>query len=74
MPPPATTDQVHVGCVVNGLPNWSFSDAVNCWEAPAFRFADGGLIVLVVSVWLTVTLTLLVAVRPPGSAIVTWKV
>ena len=28
---------------------------------------------MLVSVWLTVTFTLLVAVRPPGSVIVTWK-
>ena len=28
---------------------------------------------MLVSVWFTVTFTLLVAVSPPGSVIVTWK-
>ena len=47
--------------------------AVYCSVLPAFKLAEGGLTVIAVSVWLTVTLTVLVAVKPLGSVIVTWK-
>ena len=70
---PAVVAQVNVGCRASAVPNWSSAVAVYCCVPPAFRLAEGGLTVIAVSVWLTVTLTLLVAVKPLGSVIVTWK-
>ena len=70
---PAVVAQVNVGCVASAVPNWSLAVAEYCCVASMFRLADAGLTVIDVSVWLTVTLTVLVAVPPVGSAIVTWK-
>ena len=47
--------------------------AVNWSVVPAFKAGDAGVTVIVVRVGLTVTLTLLVAVSPPGSVIVAVK-
>jgi hypothetical protein len=74
VPPVTVVVQVNVGCAVKALPNWSLPVAVNCCVPAAFRLADVGLRVIVVSVWFTVTVTELVAVREPGSVIVTWNV
>ena len=70
---PALAVQVKLGCVARAAPNWSSATAVNCCTAPACRLADVGATTMDVSVWSTVTLTLLVAVKPPASVIVTWK-
>ena len=70
---PAVVPQVNVGCAAKATPNWSFPVAVNCCVAPALRLAADGLTAIAVSVWFTVTSTLLVAVSPPASVIVTVK-
>ena len=62
-----------LGCGAMGNPNWSSPVAVNCCTPPGRTSIDAGETAIDVSVWLTVTLTLLVAVNPPASAIVTWK-
>jgi len=72
-PVPLAIDHVNVGWVVSAAPNWSFAVAVNCCVALVLIDADAGLTAMLVSVWLTVTLTLLVVVSPPLSLIVTWK-
>ena len=72
MEPPVTVlAQVKPGWVVRALPNWSLATAANCCVAEAARFTVVGPTAIAVRVWATVTLTKLVAVRPPGSAIVT---
>ena len=73
VPTPPLVAQVNAGLIAT--PNWSFAVAVNCWVCPALKLTDDGLSVIVVSVWLTVTLTLLVAVSPgvPESVIVAVK-
>ena len=58
--------QVKRRLVARAAPNWSLAVAVNCCVPPAFRLTDAGLTAIAVSVWLTVTLTLLVAVNPAG--------
>ena len=70
---PAVVVQVNDGVVVRALPNWSLAVAVNCCVAPALTVGDDGLTTMLVSVWFTVTLTLLVAVSPSGSVMVTVK-
>ena len=62
-----------LGCAARATPNWSLAAAVNCCMPPALRLTDAGETVIAVSVWFTVTLTLLVTVAPAWSAIVTWK-
>ena len=70
---PTVVVQVNAGCVFNAMPNWSLAVAVNCCMAARFRLIGDGLMPTVVSVWFTVTFTLLVAVSPSGSVIVTVK-
>src|SRR5205085_2543928 len=60
--PPLATVQVHAGCVLMALPNWSLAVAVNCWLPPLATEAVPGVTLTLVSVWLTVTVTLLVVV------------
>src|SRR4029077_5089890 len=66
---PVPKDQVIAGCVLKVLPNWSRALAANCCVAPLGSVTLTGLTLMPVSVWLTVTLTLLVAVKPPASRI-----
>ena len=73
-PPPAITDQLKAGVVGIGLWNWSSAIGVNASAPPAWTIAEPGLMAMEVNVGLTVTVTLLVAVRPLGSATVTWNV
>ena len=72
--PPESTDQVNAGWLASAWPNWSLAVAVNDWVAPSDDRALAGATVIAVSVWATVTVTLLVIVSAPGSAIVTRKV
>ena len=68
--PPPVVAQVKLGDVID-WPNWSAEVAENCC-VPLVRIdEDGGVTEMEVSVWLTVTLTGLVADRPPVSWIVT---
>ena len=48
--------------------------AVNCCVALSFTVADAGETAIVVSVWFTVTVTLLVTLSPPWSVMVAVKV
>jgi len=73
IPPPAR-DQVQAGCVLRALPNWSLALAANCWVPPLATVALPGVTATLVRVWLTVTLMLLVTVRPAVSLIVARKV
>jgi len=57
-----------------GAPNWSWAAAVNCWLAPAAIVAGEGVTKIFVSVWLTVTTTLLVTLRPLALVIVAVRV
>jgi hypothetical protein len=70
---PMVVDQVTVGPDTELL-NWSLAPVTkNVCVPPAKRLAVDGKTVNVLSVGVTVTLTLLVAVAPPGSVIVTVK-
>jgi hypothetical protein len=71
VPPP---DTVHVNAALITAPNWSRAVAVNSCVFPTATVAVAGVTVIDVSVWLTVTLTLLVVVSPPASRIVTVRV
>src|SRR5262245_3399696 len=66
--------QVKTGCVFNAAANWSraVAENCNCFRTPTV--AVPGLTTIEVSVWLTVTLTLLVTLRPAASVIVTGQV
>ena len=68
---PLVVVQVTAGMVVMAAPNWSVPPAVNCCVAPILTDTFAGLTLILVSVWLTVTVTLLVTVRLPGSLMVT---
>jgi hypothetical protein len=57
-----------------GAPNWSAPLAANCRVPCEATVAVAGEIPIAVSVWFTVTFTLLVLVKPPASVIVTVKV
>ena len=70
---PTVVAQANAGCVASATPNWSLAVAAYCCVAPRLRLVEAGLTAIDVSVWLTVTLTLLVAVLPLESATVTWK-
>ena len=48
--------------------------AVNCWVAFGWTFVFDGVTPIAVSVWLTVTPTLLVTVAPLRSRIGAWRV
>ena len=67
-------DQVVARAGAIALPNWSMPLAVNCCVAWLASAGAAGVTVMLVSVWFTVTLTLLVVDSPPASVIVTWKV
>ena len=69
-----STDQVNAGWLASVWPNWSLAVAVNAWVAVVDDVALAGSTAIAVSVWATLTVTLLVAVSAPGSVIVTWKV
>jgi hypothetical protein len=71
---PAVVDQVIVGAVASGLPNWSNPVAVNCCLWPRSSETLSGLTVIVSSVCFTVTLTLLWTDNPAGSVMVAVKV
>src|SRR5436190_2180258 len=71
--PPPLTVQGNAGCVASALPNWSFAVAVNCCVAPPETVALEGATAMVICVWFTVTLVLLITVKPPESVIVAWK-
>ena len=64
MLPPAFTVQLKVGWVTRLVPNWSRAVAVNCWVAPVLTVALAGETTMLVNVWLTFTVTELVAVKP----------
>ena len=70
---PAVADQVVLPSVI-AAPNWSMPLAVNCCVAWLPSAGTAGVTVMLVSVWFTVTPTLLVVDSPPASVIVTWKV
>jgi hypothetical protein len=72
--PPAVPliDQDIAGWLVIAWPNWSRAVAANCWVALCATVALVGAMAILVSVWFTVTLTLLVVVALP-SEIVTRK-
>ena len=72
--PPESTDQVNAGGLASAWPNWSVAVAVNNCVALSTSDKLAGSTAIAVSVCATVTVTLLVAVSPPGSAIVTRKV
>ncbi len=61
--PPAASVQVKAGWMAIARPNWSRALAVNCRVAPQSRLTVAGLTLMLVSVWFTVTVTLLSAVR-----------
>ena len=71
VPPVTVLAHVKPGWVVRAIPNWSLATALNCCVAAVLRLAVAGVTAMAVSVWATVTLTELVAVNPPGSAMVT---
>ena len=62
---------MNAGCGDRLVPNWSFADAVNCTVWPGETVALGGATAMVVSVGLTDTVVLLVAVRSCASLAVT---
>ena len=70
---PTVVDQLNSGWLARELPNWSTAEAVNDSVVVTSRVTTGGLTLMPVSVWFTVTATLLVLVSPSGSVIVTWK-
>jgi hypothetical protein len=70
---PSVVDQRNVGCVAKATRNWSNPVAVNGCVPAALRLTVDGLSVAVVSVWVTVTPTVLVIVWLPASVIVTVK-
>ena len=70
---PAVVVQVKLGCTARAAPNWSSAVAVNCSVAPSSRLIGAGATVIAVSVWFTVTSTVLVVVKPSALVIVTWK-
>ncbi len=72
-PPPFTAHE-NVGCDAIGSSNWSRRDAANPCVAFWCTVAKGGATVTVAAVWVTVTVTESVAVRPPWSVTVTWNV
>src|SRR5205807_1599057 len=73
-PRPLSFDQVKLGWIARGWLNWSSAWAVNCCRARFARVTIAGVTTMLVRTWLTVTFTLLLAVRPPVSAMVTWNV
>ena len=68
---PPVAVQANAGGAARATPNWSRACAANSCVPPAVTLALAGVTTMVVSVWLTVTLTLLVAVRPAASRRVT---
>jgi hypothetical protein len=64
---------VNDGWADSAWPNWSWATAANCRVPPSGTVAAGGATAMLVSVWLTVTFAILVAVSPAESVIVTWK-
>ena len=72
--PPEATDQVNDGWLASAWPNWSFAVAANDCVALSTIDTLAGSTTIAVSVWATVTVTLLVIVSELGSEMVTWKV
>ena len=70
---PLLVVQATAGGLANAMLNWSSFMALNCCVARVSMDAVRGLTLIFVSVWFTVTMTLLVTERLPGSAIVTVK-
>ena len=68
---PPLTAQVKLGCGASNVPNWSFAVAAYCCVPPAGTAALAGETAMLVNVWLTVTLTVLVVLRPLTSVMVT---
>ncbi len=72
-PIPDVLLQANPGWLDNAMPNWSLATALNCWLPFSFRPAVPGATAMLVSVWLTVTLTELLTLLVP-SLIVTVNV
>src|SRR5262245_35957648 len=72
--PPPRTLHANPGCGASGAPNWSTATAANCCVPPGMTVALDGLTATPVSVWLTVTVTELVAVCPSASVTVAARV
>ena len=73
VPPPPTIHE-KVGWDAIGSSNWSRNVATKPCVAFWWTLAVGGATVALAAVWVTVTVTELVAVRPPWSVTVTWNV
>ena len=71
---PLLVVHVTVGWLAMAAPNWSNPQAVNCCVASVSIDDVNGITVILLSVWFTVTVTLLVTLRLPGSVMVTVKV
>ena len=61
---PAVAVQVNAGWTARTRPNWSSAKAPYCCVPPTTTDALPGVTVMLVSVWLTVTVTLLLTERP----------
>src|SRR5262249_16859442 len=72
--PIPVSDQVKDGCVLRGFLNWSWAIAQNCCLLRWLRVTLVGDTATLVSVWLTLMVSLLVAVKPDASVMVTLKV
>ena len=64
-PDVGVVDQVNVGCVAIGLPNWSMRLAVNCCVVPSWRVADDGVITMPFAVGVTVTVDVVLVTDSP---------
>ena len=71
--PPPSSDHAKAGWLASALPNWSRAVAEK-GSVPSAERPPAGTTVMLVSVWSTVTSTLLVVASPPISVIVTWNV
>ena len=71
MEPPPPTAHVTVGCVVSRRPNWSKTVALNVTCAPTTTIAVAGDVFNDVGVAATLTVKVLVPLRPPASSALT---
>jgi len=73
-PRPLSFDHVKLGWIAMARANWSSASAENCCRVPNASVTDDGATTMLARIGFTVTLTVLVAVRPPVSAMVTRNV